>query len=184
MDIFSVLADIVFEGIKWLPSREIDKKKIRLYGSLLLSIAMVVGIGLSSYFVIDSFYKGLLFKSYFLVGLGINAITSVSVVFALTQLWTREINPHIKESEEFLKSEIRSVINFLLLSLIPGLHVIFLPRAIANANNIFEYAGNSPETMQYRKVAGNLIAISAFIILIYTLMIGLCLIITGDTRRL
>jgi len=183
MEILSILADIALESTKWLPSREIDKKKIRAYGSLLLSIAMVLGIGLSSFFVIDAFHSGLLFKFYLWIGLGINAITALSVGFIIARLWAWESNAHIQESEEFLKSELRSVIAIFLLSLVPGLHILFLPRVIANASNIFEYAGNTPETMRYGKVASNLIAISAFVILTYTLMIGICLIIAGDTRR-
>lgn len=109
MEVFSILAEVIFESIKWLPSREIDKKKIRLYGSLLLSLAMVAGIGLSSYFVIDSFYKGLLFKSYFWLGIGINAITAVSAGLVIIQLWTWGVNPHVYESENFIKSEIYSL---------------------------------------------------------------------------
>lgn len=184
MEIFSILADVIFESIKWLPSREVDKKKTRLYGSLLLSVAMAIGVGISSYFVIDSFYNGLLFKSYFWIGIVVNAITAVSVGLIIIQLWTWGVNPHVYESENFIKSEIHSLINFLILSLIPGFHVIFLPRVISNASHIFEYADSSSESQQYRKVASNIIAISALIILIYTIVIGLYLVIAGDTRRI
>lgn len=183
MEVLSILADLALERIRMLPPREIDKNKIRIFGSLLLTAVMLVSISLSSYFLIDAFRSGLLFEFYLWIGLGINFITALSIGFIVVQLWGWELNPYIQESVEYLKSELRSVIALLLLSFVPGLHILFLPRVVANARNIFEYASDTPETMRYRTVASNLIAISAFIILIYTLIIGIGLVIAGDTRR-
>ena len=165
-------------------SREIDKRKIRTFGFLLLSIVLILGVGLSSYFLIDSFRSGLLFKLYLWIGLGINAITAISITIIIIRLWTWESNTHFQENEDFFESEFHSLVAIFLLALIPGLHILFLPRVIANAKNIFEYAANSSQNMRYYKAANNLIAVSVLIFMIYTLAIGLFLIVAGDTRKL
>ena len=183
MEFRSILADFALEGSRWVPSHEIDKKLMRVYGSILLTMAMIFAIGFSCYFLIDSFRDGLLLEFYLWFGLGINALTALSSGLMIARLWAWESNAHIKETEEFLKSELRSVIAILLLAIIPGLHILLLPRVIANASTIFEYAGNTPETMRCGRAASNLIAISVFVMMTYTLFFGLGLMIAGDTRR-
>jgi hypothetical protein len=154
-----------------------------VYASMLFSIAMILGVGLSSYFLIDSYQSGLLFKSYFLAGLGINAITSISVAIVLYQLWSWKTDTHIQESGEFLQSELRSLIDVFLLSLIPGLHIIFLPRVVDQAKRLITRFDHISATNRYAKIAGNLLAISMFSILIYALIFGIALVIAGDTRK-
>jgi hypothetical protein len=183
MEFISILAEMMLESVRMLPSREIDEKKLRVYCSILLTIAMILGVGLSSYFLIDSFRAGLLLKFYLWVGLGINALTALSVGLIIPQLWIWKADTYIQESEELLRSELHSLIDLFLFSLIPGFHIIFLPRVVDKAKRLIECAGHTPETRRYGKIAGNLITISALLILTYTLIFGIGLIIAGDTRR-
>jgi len=183
MEFITIFAEMLLDNIKILPPREIDKKEMRVYGSMLFSIAMILGVGLSSYFLIDSFQAGLLFKSYLLVGLGINAITSVSVVIILYQLWNWKTDTHIQESEGFLQSELRSLIDIFLLSLIPGLHIILLPRVVAQAKNLIARFDHISTINRYVKIAGNLLSISMLAIMTYALIFGMVMIIAGDTRK-
>jgi hypothetical protein len=182
MEFLSFLLDIAREGFKWLPSSEINQKEIRIFGSLLLSFSLVIGIGLSSYFLIDSFQKGLLLKQFLWIGLGINAVTALSVGFIIPHLWIKESKAYTQENEEILKAELDSVIALFLLSLLPGLHILFLPRVIAQASNILEQAGSTSQTTRYKKIACNVITISVIMMMLYTLLIGLIIIIVGDTR--
>jgi hypothetical protein len=183
MEYLSIIAEMMLENIKVLPSRKIDEKVMRIYGSIFFSITMILGIGLSSYYLIDSFRSGLLFLPYLLAGLEINAITALSAGFIIFQLRTWRTDIHIQESEEFIKSELRSLIEFFLISLIPGFHIIFLPRAVARAKSLMNSVDLIPEPDRYKKIIYNLIAVAAFLIMIYAQLLALALIIAGDTRR-
>jgi hypothetical protein len=69
MEYVSMIIEMALENIKEFPLPKINEKEMRRYGSILFSITMILGIGLSSYYLIDSFLAGLLFLPYLLVGI-------------------------------------------------------------------------------------------------------------------
>ncbi|MFZ6031597.1 MAG: hypothetical protein ACOYYS_28130 [Chloroflexota bacterium] len=183
MEFLSILADMALESVTQLPSQPVDEKKMRVLSSLLLTIGMVSGVGLSGYFLVDSFRSGLLLAVYFWIGITVDLITAFSMGVILIKLWDWKSNVNVQENEEFLASDLRSVIALSILSLIPGLHILLAPLTVAKAKSLLDFVGHAPGMQPYRKVAGNLILIVTLLLMMYTVIIGLILIIAGDVRR-